>query len=826
MENSEEQGRSGPLSQPSVGGFFKGIKSATEQLRSLAPGWSTASEEDTPYGGPIAPAIRKGLAEQFVNYKRFQWVLPLKQIYISDSDFISDGYLAGDDDGGLVAFRQTENAGVQVWAAPQTSAAATVSTVSKALRLRLAIKGVHGIRGMEAELHLGCLTKGCGEWWRLWEQPLRDLLGTDPTLVEIEICRAAHQRFGTHAKVFSTLAFAGIQNDRIVTAPEYELPTLSAVTKWGYVATHVEFLGPLNHLPHRVRIASRDESARGFLPRIQQALPQEPSVRCLEGSCDAHLATVGVFDGRNNLGDLVSPCVLQAAAGRVVQLHPTQPDPYTHCVRVGEVVVLANHAVGCVAIKTSPMAIDVMEQNTASLDGLVKGTRDGKPCLWTAAVLDDAPETPVYVEFLGNELRLGRDPPIALGESTLEVQGTSATGLYRLAFAHSGRSTRLRTTEAIAFGVWQEWDARRTAHGVSKATTAELYSQFNESKTNNFLLVLYGDIVLLNRSLNTGMSMSNLMTRLQEEGAASFAEDESLRDATIAKIMLLLAGLTPIKQKFELLATMTPYYWVGQEAKWIASVFGDSTATKLSSAERKRLVPVLRRHIRGMQGDILRSLSHVEAAARPLDAIFAREELQKHWSSWVKPFMSPFLAQSIATRVLPTAAAAMVGASSAAAVSTALLPVIASVGAVQAVSMVSGYFAKHREEGAQVRRAAQVIFPWWQVFMKTLAVSLYESREFVAEQNSVAMKRDKTLLDSCPPHARARVISTLNQQLRRRIVNEKRTRYGEMLEGTGVRMRDLIEDFQSAAGDGMRVSVGEFVASLPVGRSQKLLPEE
>jgi len=188
--------------------------------------------------------------------------------------------------------------------------------------------------------------------------------------------------------------------------------------------------------------------------------------------------------------------------------------------------------------------------------------------------------------------------------------------------------------------------------------------------------------------------------------------------------------------------------------------------------------------------------------------------------------MSPFLAQSIATRVIPTAAAAAVGAGSAAAVSTALLPVLASVGAMQAVSMVSGYFAKHREEGAQVRRAAQVIFPWWQVFMKTLAVSLYESREFVAEQNAISMKRDKMLLDSCTAQAKQRIVATLNQQLQGRIVSEKRTRYGEMLEGTGVRMKDLIEDFQAAAGAGMQESVDEFVASLPVARSQKLLTEE
>jgi hypothetical protein len=810
------------------GGFFKGLKTATDQLRNLAPGWagSSSSEEDGAYSGPLAAPLRKALAEQYVDHKRFQWIVPLTRIYVSDSEFVSEGFLAGDDDGGLVIFRQAEGGGIQFWAAPLAASAAKISLVANSLRLQLTIKGVHGIRGTETELHLRCFAHGSGQWWQLWEGPIREALGTDPHPVEIEIHRAGLQRFGPQPRLYSTPAFVGLRGDVLVAIPQYPMPALSSIAKFVVDSNGIEILCTLDDLPHSIRFTSRDATGEGVAGRIRQGFVGEPSRECPLGEIERDLASTGCFEAISQDGNVLAPCVLRTTHTGVAQIFPKSDAIYTHHMRLGTTVVLVNHDGDCLSLRPSFGAVDEIARHGTELRGLVKGSRQDEQYLWSVAATDDDPHTPVFIEFRGNSVRLGTNPPFTTDAAQLDVQATGSSGTHTLIFTQAERSRRLVANEAIAFGVWQEWDARHTAHGVSQATAADLYSQFNEAKTNNFLLVLYGDIVLLNRSLNAGLTMCELMTRLEEHGAASFAENETLRDATIGKIMLLLAGLTPIKQKFELLATMAPYYWVGQEVKWISAVFGEATASKLSGAERKRLVPILRRHIRGMQGDILRSLSHVEAAARPLDAIFAKEELQKHWSSWVKPFMSPFVAQSIATRVLPTAAAAAVGAGSAAAVSTALLPLLASVGAMQAVSLVSGYFAKHREEGAQVRRAAQVIFPWWQVFMKTLAVSLYESGEFMAEQNTIAMKRDKTLLDSCSAAAKQQIVSTLHRQLRHRIVNEKRTRYGEMLEGTGVRMRDLIEDFQSAAGEGMRESVGEFVASLPVARSQKLLTEE
>jgi hypothetical protein len=828
MSPNDFQQESAKQPQQPSGGFFKGLKTATDQLRGLTSNWAglAGGEDEGAYSGPLDAYLRKELADQFVDHRRFQWLVPVSRIYVSDSEFVPEGYLAGDDDGGLVIFRQSEGGGIQVWSMPIAATTAKISTAARTLRLQLIIKEVHGIRGTETELHARCLSQGCGQWWRLWDAPVREALGADPSLVDIEVHCPAQQRLGSQQTVFATPVFAGLVGDVLVTLPPLAMPALPNVTKWAADSNSIELLCTLEDLPHRIRLTSRDGTNEGILARIQQCVARESCQRCTTGEVGKDIASMGAFEVTLVTGEVFSPCVLRASCGNLVQLFPAQATPYTHHIRLGDTLILVNHGGDSISLRPSPSNIDELARHSADLTGLVKGSRDDGPYLWSAAATDDKSRTPVFVQFRGNTFCVGSGSQFSIDVAHLDVQATGDPGIYRLTITEADRCRSMIATEAIAFSIWQEWDARHTAHGVAQATTADLYSQFNEAKTNNFLLVLYGDIVLLNRSLNAGMSMGELMARLEEHGAASFAEDETLRDATIGKIMLLLAGLTPIKQKFELLATMAPYYWVGQEAKWIAAVFGEATASKLSAVERKRLVPTLRRHIRGMQGDILRSLSHVEAAARPLDAIFAKEELQKHWSSWAKPFMNPFLAQSIATRVLPTAAAAAVGAGSAAAVSTALLPVLASVGAMQAVSMVSAYFAKHREEGAQVRRAAQVIFPWWQVFMKTLAVSLYESREFMAEQHSVAMKRDKVLLESCSAASRHRIVSTLNQQLRRRIVNEKRTRYGEMLEGTGVRMRDLIGDFQAAAGAGMRESVGEFVASLPVARSQQLLTEE
>jgi hypothetical protein len=50
----------------------------------------------------------------------------------------------------------------------------------------------------------------------------------------------------------------------------------------------------------------------------------------------------------------------------------------------------------------------------------------------------------------------------------------------------------------------------------------------------------------------------------------------------------------------------------------------------------------------------------------------------------------------------------------------------------------------------QIGRAAQNILPWWRVFLQALVTTQFEFGQFVDDENLVAMKRDRALLDKVP----------------------------------------------------------------------------
>jgi hypothetical protein len=364
--------------------------------------------------------------------------------------------------------------------------------------------------------------------------------------------------------------------------------------------------------------------------------------------------------------------------------------------------------------------------------------------------------------------------------------------------------------EQQGFAFWEWWDSEKAQVEVSKSGTASLYSQHNAARKNNFLLVIFGDILLLNRALESGTPMSELCRKLDEMGGVTFAEDKRLREETVAKTMLLASSLQDIKQKYEIISAMSPYYWVEAEAKWMTQAFGSRIASAAVPNERKRLVPTVRRQVRSIQSDMFRSLGQIEAAIRPLESIFAREEVQRHWSSRVRVF-APQIAQAglgaASLLIDPTGSIAF--------------KLLGGAFATSALGGVLSQVQKDKEAAAQIQRAAQGIFPWWQIFMKTLVISIYEAGEFMDAENTVAMKRDRKFIESIPAEQKAAAMQRVNSSLRKRIVEERRNRFGEVLSGSGVRVMQIIEDIERSSGEQMKLTVDSFVDTLVVAGRRK-----
>ena len=133
---------------------------------------------------------------------------------------------------------------------------------------------------------------------------------------------------------------------------------------------------------------------------------------------------------------------------------------------------------------------------------------------------------------------------------------------------------------------------------------------------------------------------------------------------------------------------------------------------------------------------------------------------------------------------------------------------------VQGANAAFSYFGKNPEAAAQVQRAADVIFPWWKIFMKTLAVAIYESQECAAEWNTAAMKRDKQLLEALPAATRPAAIKNIQRQLRARIMEEKALQCSAFSGGAGIRVCDLMQDLARAGGEDMKTSIDAFATNL------------
>ena len=652
------------------------------------------------------------------------------------------------------------------------------------------------------------MTDGEGPWSEAWRQQLAARQGVSPDelfLADVESLQPDRSRFRVVAGVPKTLSFVHIAAEQFRCFPTMKLPPLSSATVCRKAEGKYEVLHSDGGVPRLVRATLRDEKQRdGFSAAVQN---------CLGGVSQAnedllsHIADRGVFRVVLPDGTAARDAVLQLAAEGLVCCTPPGQRALTHFVQIGDTTVLANAEGDCLALADRGPLDEAAQARLSPLSDLE--TLALQPDVrWTVLCSGDSLPRPCFFRVDSDTLSLGATLSLPVDSFVFGIEPSGTNGLRNLCVEAPGMTRRLVASEQVAYSVLREVNVRQAARRVSQAKLAELFSEYNGVKSSNFLLMLFGDIMVLNRQLDDGIAMDDLMSELENVGAGKFSESAALRDATVGKIMLLLAGLGPIKQKFELLATMSPYYWLKQEVQWLAAAFGPELASKPIATERKRLVPTIRRQIRTVQGDILRSLAPIEAAARPLDAIFAREEVRLHWST-------------LGRRSTPVVIQALVGAGLFA---TGVAPAFMLLGAgvqasVQVANATLSYFGKNPEAAAQVQRAADAIFPWWKIFMKTLAVAIYESQECAAEWNTAAMKRDKQLLEALPAAVRPAAIKNMQRQLRERIVAEKAWQCSAFSGGTGIRVCDLMQDLEQAGGDDMKKSIDAFATNLLCDRN-------
>ncbi|HSI15307.1 MAG TPA: hypothetical protein VK961_24885 [Chthoniobacter sp.] len=359
----------------------------------------------------------------------------------------------------------------------------------------------------------------------------------------------------------------------------------------------------------------------------------------------------------------------------------------------------------------------------------------------------------------------------------------------------------------------REWEMRRVRRQVAKASMAELYVKFNETRKRDLLTTLFIDILLLDRKLNESAEgdypMEELVEFLEEKGEVEFAKDKEKQAAMLKRILLLTMMLPEIKQKFEVLTTMYPYYWLHREERWLEQALGVDPKSKGVEAERRRLVPLIRREVRAVQSNNQRALAEMETVARSLDAVLARQETHDHWQAKVRKFVPMGLQGLFAGGLVVFSGGT----------NPAAWNMLGNFLASGVLGNVCAVMLQDMEAMTQIQRVAKTLFPWWRVFMSTSVVSIYEASQFVDAQNIAAMQRDKALLDQVPEADRPAAIQRLEAALRERIVAERKSLLTDMLADNTVRLESIVEDIEYAVEVRMQREINKFVSDMTISIS-------
>ncbi len=808
---------SGPRRTPPPLKRSEGIKDRLQGLgqqakglvdRSVGTKGNQAVTTDEPPDA-IGPFARRFLREQGVEPDDFAWSIPLVSMELRTGKQLKSGVLAGTLSDALHLFRYSPKDGFRLASVSRACVTAQPTSAADVIRIELVVSESPVSRCV-AQIDRDFLAKSTGAWFDFMRGPIAERMGVNadaPLAVgSLAISVPRTNSLGAHCLQTFDVAIVTANDSGIVTVPHLPMPDNSELSEWNEINGRLTGLFVDDGRPSVLDLRTDASMAAAFCAQAATHFP--PDARSEQRTSDI-LDSIGEFTVPSPDVGHPETVVLQVTEDGVAVYGQPDSPRYTYAAAFDSTTVLTNGSGDLLSLAIPRDVGMSLVQRVRELDGLVP---DDSGNLWGIGLCNNQPI----------RIAIGSDG-FAFGSASVPTASTgdinvtkNEDGLCSVTLKYAkGRSQKdlsFLMQASGAFRLWEEWDVRRTSAGLSKADVADLYTQFNQAKKHNLLLVMFGDVILLNRALDAGISMDELVARMQDVGAAKFAEDDKLRDATVEKILLLTSTLTAIKQKFELLATMAPYYWAQEESRWLSGVFGAEAVTKCVAAERKRIVPLVRRQIRVAQSDMLRSLAQIEAAARPLEAIFARDEIQRHWSSKVRQFL-PVAVQGTIGGLM------MLGGGPAAAMG---LRMVGGVIATHGLGSILAVFQKDREAAAQVRRAAETIFPWWQVFMRTLVVSMFEAAEFMDHENLQGMKRDKRLLDSTG-EKRETYAARLQQLLRKRIVDERRNQFAEVIDGSGVRLAEVVGDIEKAIGPDMREGVNDFVHNLVVvGKKQPM----
>ena len=525
---------------------------------------------------------------------------------------------------------------------------------------------------------------------------------------------------------------------------------------------------------------------------------------------------LGHFALTDPITDQCRDADLAAGNKAIVELSPAGAESarYVAGYRFGDVTVLIASDGQCATLRASI-------ENTARLLRNVAGHERLEPIgggrkLLVAVECSDAPKA-VPLAFVEDRIELGGDRTIEIDDIQHYIIARHTPGFKQIDItwpdANGKKTLSLVAPAKAAEEAMVAIQSRQTNKYVSgNAALADLFREYNELRREEYLFVLFADLVLLDRKLREGIGISELVRKLESLGGVEFAENKILSETTIEKVLVLTEGIRLTKQKLEMLASLYPYYWIQQDAVRLAAAYGKSLPGGLMETRRKRLVPRIRQDIRSVQGTILRSMAEIEVGSRQLEGLQAKEEIQKHWSSKAMRWGPSIIQGGLALGFLlsPVPGSQIAGARMLA----------GSIG-VQAAGRLFSFFQQDKEAAALVKRAAEAIFPWWDIFQHALPVVIFEAGQFLDDMQAENMKQEKEIIEKLSPEQKPAAIRQLQRVLREGIRQSHERRASAFVLGGDVRLTDVIHEIRLTTGPDLRRLLQDFSNRLTLGSDKK-----
>jgi hypothetical protein len=384
-----------------------------------------------------------------------------------------------------------------------------------------------------------------------------------------------------------------------------------------------------------------------------------------------------------------------------------------------------------------------------------------------------------------------------------KINGTSELFQLRIFWEHQGKSHSIKCVAPakLTNAIIERWETERVSVDASVKTLPQLYKEYNQCKKDNLLYILFVDIFLLNRELNSGLTLHEIADELSGmSGTELYENHKDLLKTATKKILLVSEIISNLKHKYEYLSLYYPYYVLRNESEWVSSVFGSDVAKNILEDERAKITHSYREKVRYVQGELRRILGEIERCIAPTKNYFNRDVTKSTTSSKI-------------SRHMPTVGqAAVVGIDFI--VTGGMSSTLIGMFGISALGKTLGNFQENKESAQSVKTAFEELTPWWSLFMNSLSVIVYETEHFIEKDNVRCMQRDRALLDRVPKGKEDAYLFNMSQLLMKKIVREKHTGQLEVVQDSGVTIGLILKDMARIREIDMPNHVNGFIDSL------------